>query len=65
MDHEVSTKVTSSMWTGHEPVHIVCSSCGDKGYWPISREWWNKHTSYRHTLKHWFKRLVKDGRIKG
>ena len=39
--------------------YVTCSSCGDKGYYPIPYAWWNKHTSAWHTLKCWYKRKMK------
>lgn len=51
-------------WTKHELVHVTCSSCGEKGYYPISREWWNEHTSPLHTFKSWFKRKLRKDQPK-
>lgn len=46
-------------WSRLEPVYITCSSCGERGYFPIAAEWWEKHTAPGHTLKWWIKRKLK------
>lgn len=45
-----------------DPIGVKCV-CGSNSGYPISTEWWYKHTSkehdYYHRIKNWFNRKTK------
>ncbi len=57
MDKEWSTTWKRN-WTLDEPEGVTCE-CGERTGFPISNDWWRKHTRPLHKFKYWIKRRFK------